>query len=307
MGIQALSSSQKMLLSIDDLSDAEVLAIMRDAENVVNGRVGQIEINRFSAALLFLTPSLRTRVGFATATIRLGGTPIPVDSLRIGKEMSASESLGDTLRVLSGMVEIIVMRTPDRLDRKLVREMARCPVVNGGDGLGDHPVQSLIDLFAIRRHAPPIETLHIGVCGDLRTRSSRSLLHLLTRFRPGKLRLIAPQGRETHGVDLGSLGSRVEVVHKADFTGINVLYMAGLPAGSGDEQMSAEARSHYALGVDSLEHLPRKSVILSPLPVIDEVDEFVRRDPRFVGYRQSDEGVSVRMAVLKKLLAQELT
>jgi aspartate carbamoyltransferase catalytic subunit len=261
----------------------------------------------FSIGLLFLEPSLRTRAGFAVAAARLGGTPIDVQELRWGPAMSATESFTDTIRTLTGMVDVAVVRTPFRVDRNVVGEAAIAPYVNAGDGNGDHPTQTLIDLLAIEERGS-VHDLRIGLCGDLRMRAARSLLKLLNRVPPKRLVLMAPEGRGDPGLELApALLSRTVKHDHADFRDIDVLYMVGLPAGEGEQRLRTEARASFALTAQRLRELPPESIVLSPMPVIDEIAPEARTDPRIRMFAQSDRGVEVRMAVLSWLLETSLS
>ena len=202
MGFPDLSKPRRALLSVDDFSESEIEFVLKSAESFLQEPRPVTAPRPFSVALLFLAPSLRTQVGFAAATIQLGGTPITLQSLRAGQEMSASEGLDDTLRVLSGMVDLIVVRAPASLNDSRARELVLCPLINGGDGGGNHPVQSFIDLFAIRRSLGPVSGLNVGLCGDLGSRSARSLLRLFRRFAPARIRLISPVVRQVQGIDV---------------------------------------------------------------------------------------------------------
>jgi aspartate carbamoyltransferase catalytic subunit len=254
-----------------------------------------------SVALLFLAPSLRTRLGFAVAAVRLGGTPIEVPALRSTAEMSAAESFADTLRVASGMADIVIARTPFSLDRESAAAALASPCVNAGDG-AEHPTQALIDLFAIESARGDLAGLRVCVCGDLTGRSARSLLKLLSRVLPRALTLVAPPGRDdTEGAIGAELASRTARTASVDFREQDVLYMAGLPEGTGEERLSEEARAEFALTVGRLGQLPGDSLVLAPMPVIDEIDAAARLDPRIGMFEQSDGGVPVRMAVLEHL------
>jgi aspartate carbamoyltransferase catalytic subunit len=299
--VRRASSDLYALLSIDDLTLEEVAEVLRIARAFgAQGNLARRE--PFSIGLLFLEPSLRTRAGFAVAAARLGGTPIDVHELRWGPAMSATESFTDTIRTLTGMVDIAVVRTPFRVDRKAVGEAAIAPYVNAGDGNGDHPTQTLIDLLAIEERGSILD-LRIGLCGDLRMRAARSLLKLLNRVPPKRLVLMAPEGRDDPGLELApALLSRTVKHDHADFRDIDVLYMVGLPAGEDEQRLHAEARASFALTAQRLRELSSESIVLSPMPVIDEIAPDARTDPRLRMFAQSDRGVDVRMAVLSWLL-----
>lgn len=294
--------SERLLLTLDDLDDDDVREILERAR-AFSKRPPTRARRRFSAGLLFLQPSLRTRVGFTEAAIRLGGAPIDITDRRDGAGMSAAEDFADTLRVLSGMVDIVVCRTPFALDREQVERVARAPVINGGDASNAHPTQALIDMFALEARSPGVSELTIGICGDLSSRSARSLLTLLGRFPPANLRLIAPPGRDEHGVQLSPALERV--THRLttpDFIGLDALYLCGLPAGAGADHIDDATRALYAFQGGDHQGLPQHAMVLCPLPCIDEATEAGKADPRFVAFAQSDDGILVRAAVLQYML-----
>lgn len=279
-------------LSAETIRDAVCLA--QRFERVGSLRSSLAPRAPFTVGLLFLAPSLRSRVGFASAAIRLGGTPIEVRELRRTTEMNAAESFEDTLRVLSGMVDVTVVRTPFETDRATIEALVASPYVNAGDGAANHPTQALIDLYAIGRTQGSPENLRLGLCGDLTSRSARSLIALLGIISPLSIRLIAPDGYDEVAVPAGTeLEQRTVRCSKPDFTDLDVLYMCGLDGG-----VPTSTREAFALTAERLAELPAEASILAPMPIIDEVSVDVRRDPRFKAFDQSDWGVYVRMAVL---------
>lgn len=287
------------LLDVADLTDAEVDAVLDEAAR--DGAV--VSREPFVVGLLFQTSSLRTRTGFAVATARLGGTSVTVEDSRFGAGMSAAESFEDTLRTLAGMVDLVVVRPERPLDRTAVRSEVPVPVINGGDPGGEHPTQALIDATALQRFAGPLDELHIGICGDLGMRGTRSLLALLGRRPPRRLTLIAPPSRQDPGVPLPpALASRTDRRPGGDFADLDVLHLGGLPPGQGPSALDEAARAPFALTPATVGTLPEKAVVLSPMPVIDEIAPELRGDPRVRVFEQSDLGVRVRTAVLRLLL-----
>jgi aspartate carbamoyltransferase catalytic subunit len=294
-----MSSDIPHLLDIADLDDTAIQHVLSAAE-----APDAQAVPPFVSGLLFLSGSLRTRVGFAVATARLGGTSVTVESSRDAAEMTRAESFTDTLRTLAGMVDLLVVRTDRPLDRATMRAVSPVPVINGGDPGGEHPTQALIDLFAMEQLAGPVTGLHVGICGDLTLRATRSLLSLLSRRPPRRLTLIAPVTRRDHRVALSAgLASRTEEQGEVDFTGLDVLVLSGLPEGLGASRLTAEERTLYALTARTAKTLGPRAVVLSPLPVIDEISDDLRADHRVRIFDHSDLGVQVRMAVLQWLLA----
>lgn len=297
-----ISSKPRCLLSIDDLADGEIDGLLASARALLAGEAVPALAAPFTAGLLFLSSSLRTRVGFSVASARLGGQAIEVVNIRWQPGMSEPEPFLDSLRVVSGMVDVVVVRVPFALEAEAVSSSCVAPLVNAGDGV-EHPTQALVDLLAIEEERGPVEDLYVGVCGDLTGRSARSLLKLLARRTPRRLRLMAPPGRYSPAVlPEGPLGERTVVLDQADFTDLDVLYLAGLAEGTGLERIAATRRAEFALTPKRVGELPEDAVVLSPLPLIDEVAEGARGDPRIRWLAQSDRGVAVRMAVLRLLL-----
>lgn len=258
-----------------------------------------------NVGLLFFTSSLRTRLGFTVAALRIGANAIHLNEVRYSPEMSDGESFEDTLRTASGMLDAIVVRTPIPLDRRAVERWARCPVINAGDGGNEHPTQALIDLFAMTELRGPIEQLHVAIVGDARMRSVRSLVALMRRFCPDRLTIVSPVERSWNGPAIASpLAERLTYSDEIDLTDVDVVYMAGLAPGGGGELMLAQRRADFALTATSLSALPSTSIVISPMPIIDEISAEARLDSRIMMFEESDISVAMRMAVLEFILAQ---
>lgn len=294
--------TSRHILSVDDLDDVEVDSILATARATLEGCQPDLR-SRFVVALAFFTSSLRTRVGFAVATARLGGSAVDVTEVRGGAEMSRGESVSDTLRTVGGMVDVLVVRTPESISALGKVTGVPCPVINAGDGSGEHPTQALIDLLAIEEECGPVDELRVGICGDLSMRAVRSLLKVMGRRPPAHLVLIAPAGRDEPGVALvGPLAGLVEQRDTGNFEGLDVLYLAGLPAGSGARAIPEQVRRGFSLNPDTAAVLPAHAVVLSPMPVVDEIAPELWADPRVRVFQQSDRGVAVRMACLERCL-----
>lgn len=293
-------SEPRLLLSIEDLDDAAIETILTRARALAAGQPP----HRLSpvVALVFLAASTRTRLGFGAATARMGGVPIDLAELRTAHSMSAAESFADTIRTVSGMVDAVVLRTDHRVERDDVVR-ARCPVISGGHGDEEHPTQALIDFAAIEADCGPVDGLRVTICGDLGMRAVRSLLRLFVRRPPAEIILVAPRGRDDPGVDLPpSLQRRVRRASPNDLPATDVLYLPGLPERHAGTTLGAAERRPYTATPRLLESLATDGVVLSPLPVVDEIDDEVRRDPRMRAFEQSDRGVHVRIAVLEYVL-----
>ncbi len=293
------SSLPRALLSIDDIHDSDVDAILAGARaRLAQGKTKTNE-RRFSLGLLFWEDSLRTRAGFAEAALRLGGSPITLLGARNSPSMSAAESFDDTLRVLTGMVDLVVARVPFPLERSNIASRIVAPLINGGDGGPDaeHPSQALIDLFAAAPDGD-VSRLRIGICGDLKSRAAQSTTKLMARRHPKELRLISPPSRAP------SHASRWTVTTTMNVQGLDVLIMTGLSARRGDDVLNEMDRAAFSLTGPVFASLDPNCMILCPMPAIDEIGEDARRDPRLQMFRQSDHGVAVRSALLHHMLSE---
>ena len=293
------SSNFRHLVRASDLTDTDVRHLVERAEELAEGGTPQVEKSAL-VGTLFLTPSMRTRVGFAAAAFRLGCSALPVTELRFDDKMSDAESLEDAVRVLTGMVDVLVTRSPRQLDHDWLRDFAACPLVNGGDST-EHPTQALVDIAAIEKFAGPVEDQRIAICGDARMRSVTSLLRLFGRMPPRSLVIAAPNGRGP--LDPAGLIGQCEFVAPNDLGEFDVLLMPGLAPGTGPEILGPSERTAFSASACMLEGLSERGVVLSPMPVIDEIDNDVRKDPRLKMFEQSDHAVFVRMAILEWALA----
>ena len=212
------------------------------------------------------------------------------------------ESLADTVRTLSGYADALVVRAPEPAPTLSAAARADVPWLNAGDrgDAAEHPSQALLDVFAMERLAGPLGELHVAVCGDLRMRSARSLLALLARHQPRRLTLVT-HPELTEGVEVPHvLESVTREGTDADLHDVAVLMAVGIPHGAATEPVRSALRVDNAM----LSRVPECAVVLSPMPIIDEIASPARRDPRMRYFEQSDLGLYVRIALLELLLGR---
>jgi aspartate carbamoyltransferase catalytic subunit len=290
----------RLIRSIDDLDDSTVDAVLDRADAHLHGASRRLPSGSAVLGLLFLQASLRTRVGFAAAAARLGMQSLTVEAARSGP-LSMPESWAHTLRTLSGYSDLVVARIPEPLAVSALPGGLIAPVLSGGDGgtEAEHPSQALIDLFAMSRHLSDLGRMRLAIVGDLRMRAVRSLLRLLARRLPGRVSLVTDE----HLMDGFRLPEELAAItdsrRLADLEDVDVIYVAGIPHGALDE----DGRTALRVTTDVMARLPPNAVVLSPLPVIDEVEAAVFADARMRAFQQSDLGLYVRMALLEHLLA----
>jgi aspartate carbamoyltransferase catalytic subunit len=284
-------------LSIDDVDDAQLAKLLVRSAELADGAAATR--SRRHCALLFLEPSLRTRTGVAAAAQRLGW-PTPVDVLeRRSSQISMQECVEDTVAVVSAYFDVLVVRS-DRPASTIARWVGDgVSVVNAGDrgNYGEHPTQALIDVFAMTRLVADVRSLSVVVCGDLRMRSARSLLKLFARCRPRELTLVTDQAL-TEGLRLPpELGTYRMLDSLHGLPEADAIHAVGIPHGAASEAV----RTRLRIDAQALDRLSPRGRVFSPMPVIDEVAQTVRHDPRVAYLRQSALALPVRMAVLEAL------
>jgi aspartate carbamoyltransferase catalytic subunit len=284
----------RVIVGVGDLGTEEIRHILSRATSLRAGAASQLTRPPL-VGLLFLEASLRTRVGFAAAAARLGGQSIDIAERR-GNTVAMPEGWADTLRVVSGNVDLVVARPGRPLDASRLCPLLVSSFLNGGDagGCGEHPSQALIDLYAIEQARGPVSELTVAICGDLRMRAVRSLVRLFARFPPRRLVAISDPR-------LADGDSDGHAEHRApwDVDDVDVLYVAGIPHGALDEP----GRARLRVDRQALAALPPDAVVLSPMPVIDEIAATARSDPRIRMFQQSDDALFVRMALIEALLS----
>lgn len=264
--------------------------------------------NRIMAAL-FYEPSTRTRFSFETAMHRLGGRVISTENAREFSSVSKGETLEDTIRILNGYADVIVLRHSEVGAAQRAAAVSRVPVINGGDGVGQHPTQALLDLYTIRKEIGAIDGLRIAMVGDMaQGRTVRSLAYLLSRFSGIRIYFVAPPLLKMKEDILEYL--RKHHVWYAEETAldkilpeVDVVYQTRVQkerfADPGDYE---KCHGLYVINRNCLRLMKSEAIILHPLPRLDEIAMDVDEDRRAAYFRQAQNGLYVRMALLSMVL-----
>lgn len=245
-------------------------------------------------------------MSFASAIARLGGSFICVDSME-GSSIIKGETLADTIRVVSGYVDAIILRHPREGAARLASEFATVPVINAGDGAGQHPSQTLLDLFTIRE-SMALDGISVGLLGDLRYgRTAHSLAYALSHYDVD-LHTIAPPGLELPDnmtLELADRGMAVtghrdveEIIRDLDVLYVTRMQRERFPDSSTYLNVAQSYRITPELLSDVKEHL----IVLHPLPRAGEIDPAVDPLPYAQYFRQARNGVPVRMAMLEEVM-----
>ena len=266
---------------------------------------------------MFFEPSTRTRVSFGSAFNLLGGEVRETTEVK-ASALAKGESLYDTARVLSGYSDVIVMRHPDAGSVAEFAKASRVPVINGGDGPNEHPSQALLDLYTMREELKnqnrSIDGFGIALIGDLKFgRAVHSLCKLLGLFDNIRLHLVSPPGLELPEHLVNELRSRhqVETFYNLEegLRGVDILYVTRTQ----EERFPSQEEADRYRGLFRInqsiytEHCEPNTVIMHPLPrdsraQAQELDEDLNQNPNLAIFRQTDNGVLVRMALFALVL-----
>ncbi len=264
-------------------------------------------------ATVFFEPSTRTRLSFESAMHRLGGNVISTEKAAEFSSHSKGESLEDSIRVLSGYADVIALRHFEIGSAKRAAKVSQVPVINAGDGAGQHPTQSLLDLYTIQANFGKIDGLTIALVGDLLYgRTVRSLCYLLGRFYQVKLLFVSPSicrmGQDIKDFLTGHNLPWEEVEDfNAALRAADCVYMTRIQKERFlDMDLYNNALNQYRIDKTKTPLLKEQAIVMHPLPRLDEINKEVDSDPRMKYFQQAANGVWVRMALITSLLHPQL-
>ena len=274
----------------------------------IAARGGTLDYQNKVMASLFYQPSTRTRCSFEAAMFRLGGRVFSTEQATIFSSEVQGELLEDTIRIISGYTDVIVLRHSEVGGAARAAAVSRAPIINAGDGKGgQHPTQALLDLYTIFRERRTLDGLTIAMIGELdRGRTARSLAQLLCKFDRVKVFFVSPpemqmkddilECLETRGVWYSLESDMNQVIDAVD-----VVYLTQIRTGRlADES----GKCKFAIDSATLQKMRPNAMILHPLPRTVELDKAVDDDPRAFYFQQTMNGLYVRMALLTMVLDQ---
>src|SRR5512138_3698313 len=260
-------------------------------------------------ASLFYEPSTRTSSSFTSAMERLGGSVIPINEVKYSS-VAKGESLPDTVRSLESYSDVIVIRHPEVGSAALAAKFARKPVINAGDGIGEHPTQALLDAFTIREEIGHIDGLTITLLGDLKHgRTVHSLARLLSLYKV-KLNYVAPDILRMPAELIDELSNRRVEQHESPtldgvLPGTDVLYVTRVQKERfTDESVYESVKGAYVIDPNVMKSARERMIVMHPLPRVGEISMDVDDDPRAAYFRQMEYGLYVRMALLAMVLGK---
>lgn len=300
-----MSFKGRDILTTEDLSRDDILTIMRvsgEMEEIVKKQGVSDLLQDKLVAVIFMEPSTRTRLSFVSAVQRLGARPVIVADPK-SSSASKGETLVDMGKTVEGYVDCMVIRQPQTGGAKEIADAIGIPVINGGDGAGQHPTQALLDLYTIIKEKGTLDNLKVAMVGDLKYgRTVHSLSYALDDFNP-EYTFCAPeelQMPEEIVNDMKKAGipctktDDIREALKADIIYMTRIQRERFP----NEEEYLKHKGHYVLTRKLVEEGNPKVHILHPLPRVDEIATDVDDLPNAAYFRQAHNGMYLRMALL---------
>ncbi len=302
------------VLKISDLSVEEINKLIAVANDIMAqpSKYSEACKNKILATLFF-EPSTRTRLSFESAMLGLGGQVLGFSEAS-SSSSSKGESVADTVAVVSGYADIIAMRHPKEGAPLVASMHSNVPIINAGDGGHFHPTQTLTDLLTIYHEKGRFENLTIGLCGDLKFgRTVHSLIEAMSRYNGVKFVLISPEElklpdfvKQEYIIDKG-----IEYTESASLDGtigqLDILYMTRVQRERFfNEEDYLRLKDSYILTLEKMALAPDDMIVMHPLPRVNEIATAVDADPRAAYFRQAKYGRYIRMALILKLLEDNI-
>lgn len=300
------------IVSVRQFTEADleyIFGVAAEMKGMV-ARVGTFDLLKGKLlANLFYEPSTRTSSSFTAAMERLGGSVIPINEVTYSS-VSKGESLPDTVRTLECYADVIVLRHPEKGASALAAQYTKKPIINAGDGAGEHPTQALLDLFTIRQELGDVNGLTVTLVGDLKHgRTVHSLSQLLSGYDV-TLNYVSPdilRMPETIVSEIESTGTPQHVYDdlEAVIGQSDVVYVTRVQKERFENPAEYEqVKSAYVVDTALMEKAKPKMALLHPLPRVNEIAIEVDDDPRAAYFRQMENGMYVRMALLALVLGK---
>ncbi|MBI4137260.1 aspartate carbamoyltransferase [Candidatus Roizmanbacteria bacterium] len=302
----------KSIISVDQFELSDIELVFKTAAAYKKGiETGTVyrDLEGKLLTALFYEPSSRTFGSHIAAMQRLGGKIIPIQGVTFSSVVKG-ETLEDTIRVFASYSDAIALRHPEEGASRRAAEISSVPIINAGDGVGEHPTQALLDLFTIRERLGRMDNLTIAMVGDLKYgRTVHSLSKVLSLFKNITIYFVCPDSSPMpkdivkiiadRGVKTEQTSSIQDVISQID-----VLYMTRVQKERMDEKLYESIKDLYILDGAMANRMKKDSIIMHPLPRIHEITKDVDDNPRAAYFTdQIRNGMFVRMALLKLILA----
>lgn len=297
------------LIDLDDFTMEELEDIVGLAGDIIRNPAKYAEACKGKLlATVFYEPSTRTQMSFQTAMLRLGGTIIGIDN-PAGSSITKGENLKDTIKIIGGYADVIVMRTALEGAAKAASIYSKCPIINAGDGGHLHPTQTLTDVTTLSFELGRLDNMTVGLCGDLKYgRTVHSLVKCLVKYPNNKFVFISTpeltipdyirQILDDYGCEYSFVDNLNDAMPKLD-----VLYMTRIQRERFETQEQYEKQKGiFVLDTEKLRNARADLKILHPLPRVDEITDEVDYDSRAIYFKQAEYGMYARMALIMRML-----
>ncbi|AGO60248.1 aspartate carbamoyltransferase catalytic subunit [Ferroplasma acidiphilum] len=301
----------RSIISISDLDGEDINEVFSRADKMLENIESGKKINVMSSkilATLFYEPSTRTRLSFESAMERLGGSVISMADSKTSST-SKGETLADTIRIVESYSDLIVIRHPLEGAAFLASRFSSKPIINAGDGSGEHPTQTLIDLYTIRKEFGSIDGKTITIIGDLKYgRTVHSLLSALSRYNV-TVNLVSPENLAIPKHVYNDVKGRLNMNISTDITKYlgetDILYVTRIQKERfTDKNEYARLIGSYKITVSDVNKLKKGAIIMHPLPRVDEISSEVDNTPAARYFKQAYYGVPVRMAIISMIAGE---
>ena len=298
------------LISIHDLDREAIDHILDTASKMESVAVKRSkDLDSKIMAVLFFEPSTRTRLSFESAMLRLGGSVLGFAEAGVSSAGGKGETLADTIRTVERYSDVIIIRHPLDGSARVAAEFASIPVINAGSGSEEHPTQALLDLYSIRKMMGKIDGLTISLCGDLKYGRTVHSLGMGLSHYDVKIKLAAPQSlrmkpaiieqMKKAGVDVVEVESVEDAVKDVDVVYTTRIQKERFP----DVREYDKVKGRFRISAEELDLMNENTIILHPLPRVDELSSDIDNTPHAKYFDQVYNGVILRMAVLKLILS----
>jgi len=288
--------------------EKELFPLAKEMEEIAK-RGGSDVLKGKKMISFFYEPSTRTRCSFEAAMTLLSGRVIfSTENARQFSSAAKGETLEDTIRILNGYYpDVIVLRYDKEGGAKIAAQFSSVPIINAGDGTGEHPTQALLDIYTIQKELGKIDGISIAMVGDLaRGRTVHSLSYLLGQFSNIKIYFVSPKSLKMKD-EIKEYLKKQNIIFSEETdlkkvaSLVDVIYQTRIQKERGS--MLKDSEGFYIVNQEILNLMKKEAMIMHPLPRLDEISPDVDKDPRAAYFRQAENGLYVRMALLKMMLS----
>lgn len=303
-------NNQRHIIESQQFSPESIIALFKSTQEYEKG-INYEPLRDKLVATLFYEPSTRTRLSFESAVLRLAGKVISTENAKEFSSASKGETIEDTIRVIGGYADAIVLRHYEVGAARRASIVSPVPIINAGDGVGQHPTQALLDAYTIYKRFGRLDNLTIQFIGDLANgRTVRSLVYLLSKFPNNRFIFVSPKILRMRDDIIEYL-----IKHQIDFIeteeirtdGVDVNYITRIQKERFGDNVEAfrSVFGKYVIDNELAEKFPVTSIIMHPLPRVNEITTDVDSNQRAVYFQQAKNGLYVRMALLEQVFSSK--